>query len=331
MGNKFAAFNLTGNVPWETIKRDDLFFDPQREQIFHGGFYTGWDIIYRDSGDFIAIRSKNFELVKNKELNNIIESYGSLKFKLNLDLSGNLGSRKFNLVYDADKQGILESGDSMLNELKLEPKFVVSNAYDGGASLKFQFGFFRHICSNLLVIPVEGKVFSKTIKHKRGLFDPTLSKQVNDFLDSASIRNFKILRDKIEKANLNKSLQLPFNFFVNLPTDLVYLYLAVIVTHSECKVEVITNEKGFFPDIRNLESAKKLLVMVLEARKKKFKLKGDATANWDLFNQIKALEYSEKVNTCWDIYNLLIKSTQVLIKEHNRRMRLTSYVGNYLL
>ena len=197
----------------------------------------------------------------------------------------------------------------MLERLGLKPKLVVLNAYDGGSSLKFQFGFFRFICSNLLIIPVKGKVLTKTIRHKEGNFKPGLKTQINDFLDTVSMKTyFEILQEKIEKAMQNEFLQLPINFFVNLPGDLVYLFLALVAGHSKCKVEVKAGKDMIFPDIGDRMTARKLLELVLLARKEKYKLKGDAIANWGLFDQIMDLKYSEKVNTCWDIYNLLIKS-----------------------
>lgn len=332
MSTRFENLNLTEAVPWEAIGENELFFKPKRKGIFLADKYTGWDIIYREPGDFISIRSKNYELVENAKLNKIIKDYGNIKFDLNLNLSGNKDNRKFSLVYDIDEKDIWDSGNSMLEQLRLEPKFVLLNAYDGGSSLKFQFGFFRFICSNLLVIPIKGKVLTKTIKHRQGNFKPSLEKQVNGFLDTVLMKTyFETLQEKIEKAIQNEFLQLPINFFVNLPGDLVYIFLALIAGQSKCKVGVKADKDMIFQDIRDRVTARKILELVLLARKDKYKLKGDATANWELFNQIMDLRYSENVNTCWDVYNLLIKSMQIFIKQHHRRMRLTAYLGRHLL
>ncbi len=87
---------------------------------------------------------------------------------------------------------------------KIYPTAIVDNSYNGFAQGSLTFGYFRMICSNGLVIPLEGKEESNFIikgKHTKKLsfsFDQLLTK-INLFLDTQERmqKKFEVLNDRI--------------------------------------------------------------------------------------------------------------------------------------
>ncbi len=87
---------------------------------------------------------------------------------------------------------------------KIYPTAIVDNSYNGFAQGSLTFGYFRMICSNGLVIPLEGKEESNFIikgKHTKKLdfsFDQLLAK-INFFLaeQNKMQKKFEVLTDRI--------------------------------------------------------------------------------------------------------------------------------------
>jgi len=126
--------------------------------------------------------SDNYELVKNENIFPVIENI--LK-NANIDFSVEYGMQansRFNANYKINAEPVSVGSRNDL----IYPVLIVEHSYNGLWKYKLTFGYFRLVCSNGLVVPVEGKEevnFSITGKHTAKIISSleTLLEKINYF------------------------------------------------------------------------------------------------------------------------------------------------------
>lgn len=90
------------------------------------------------------------------------------------------------------------------------PKISIWNSYDGGSIMRYEFGFYRLVCSNGLTVP-DGDVTQKSFKHSKiekivkGDVINTLM-EIKNFIDNSSdvVENFeKLAKIKVTKKKIS--------------------------------------------------------------------------------------------------------------------------------
>jgi hypothetical protein len=90
------------------------------------------------------------------------------------------------------------------------PKISIWNSYDGGSIMRYEFGFYRLVCSNGLTVP-DGEITQKSFKHStiekivKGDVINTLM-EIKNFIDSSSVlvENFeKLAQIKVTKKKIS--------------------------------------------------------------------------------------------------------------------------------
>lgn len=140
-------------------------------------------IVIDDNGvkKMVNVCSKQYELLPNIHIiEPLLEMFGEQN--ITLQSSHRMDSRfSLDIVFH-DYKADIQGKDPIVAKLKM------NNSYDGRAKYSFNMGFFRMICSNGMVIPLEGyedKNISKKMRHTPALgvaFDKeALSDMVQEF------------------------------------------------------------------------------------------------------------------------------------------------------
>lgn len=124
-------------------------------------------IVIDDNGvkKMVNVCSKQYELLPNIHIiEPLLEMFGEQN--ITLQSSHRLDSRfSLDIVFH-DYKAEIQGKDPIVAKLKM------NNSYDGRAKYSFNMGFFRMICSNGMVIPLEGyedKNISKKMRHTPAL------------------------------------------------------------------------------------------------------------------------------------------------------------------
>ena len=124
--------------------------------------------------------SKGYHLVPNQDIiNPLLETFEG--HDLDFITSSRLDSRFSLDVVFKDIEHELPGGD------KIHPKLKMFNSYDGRWKYQFYMGFFRMICSNGLVVPIEGfadKNTSLKMRHTPSLEEHVDKARLSDMLEA---------------------------------------------------------------------------------------------------------------------------------------------------
>jgi hypothetical protein len=143
--------------------------------------------------------SKNYQVVLNEDL--VKQTTEALtEANIDFELSERVwkkGRFRFDFVLKGAKPINIGQKDPIV------PRLILNNSYDGGLRYSFDLGYYRFICSNGLMVPMEGtKTFKKKKMHTLSLGTPIQSGELKDSIkefeaDSKEItKEFKELQDQ---------------------------------------------------------------------------------------------------------------------------------------
>ncbi|MCP5052446.1 MAG: DUF932 domain-containing protein, partial [bacterium] len=206
---------------------------------------------------------------------------------------------------------------------KLKPQLVIQNSYNGSTGIDILFGFFRGICSNMLVFPVEGQVIKCSHRHKN--VSDKLQPMIHGFLrDALNDKMFDHYRDMIQSAKAKtEEKEIDFKWLTKLPANQLFPVLAAITRYSQIGVTSVNGDNRY--DLTNVVEAYSLAEKVSLDRGVKF----DPYKKWQ-----KAMSetngYLEAVQNHFQLFQLLLKVRQVKVNQ-NRRIQVAADTGKYFL
>lgn len=145
-------------------------------------------------------RSENYKLIKTSEIVNNLESQG---FKL-VDFKATKTKRE-------DKKGyqkhfaILEHPELLKGDNSLNYQLLITNSHDGSTSFKVDFGVFRMVCSNGLVV---GSTFGGMSQRHSGFIMDEFQADLNQFV--ARLPQLKETIDLMNQKKLNDDMRRQF-------------------------------------------------------------------------------------------------------------------------
>lgn len=332
-------FNLGEQIVWPTTGEKDLFFETKQTPVwFDKTQKTNWKFIYRDvqleegvRPKLVSIMSNRYGLMPNQEINDEVIDYPEFNFKLDVNRSTNKGDKFFQMVYDIEGMQDLIipthvhdcKGDSM------KPKLVIKSSYDGSKPLTAMFGFFRVICANLLVIPVSKEtVFSFSAKHYKNF---PFKEKIRKFI--AATINEKVFEDSRAKVMLTKQsnvVDVDYSFFASLPTKELVLYVGMLQRYAkDVKVRILDHTGKLMYNVESEDSVKNMVGRIVKDNRGDEAFVTDGTFDRYL-EQVSWLTYPETVLNQWEVYNLMIKLSQVYIAKE-RRLEKAQFIANHFL
>lgn len=318
--------DLAQPLRWAKTGEEDLFFEPLEQINTVEGVDTGYKTIYRKNPEveIISTMSEDYSLIPNSMLHEIISDYPAMDLGLNLRQSSNCKNKSFLLTYDItrDGQGIDLGEDETDGDLF--PNLIVKNSYNGSTCIEFEFGIFRSICSNGLVIPVEG--MTKKFKKKHKGINGDLPQMIHAFLDTAlSSKVFDKVRENISRNKASRRVkEISYTWLKSLPFNQLIPILAMISKYSE--VSVITYNGTDSYNLTSTENARNFAEHITALRERDGKKK-DIEKMW---NAAAGIEYNEPVTNHWLLYNLMIKVLQAVVSQHRRLKAASEFSERFL-
>jgi hypothetical protein len=324
--------NLVERVTWDKTRDTDLLFDPKMETVKLDETDTKWRLLYREyeggTKKPFSCMTDSYALIPNKDLVNAITSFHEIQLDLDLNLSANSKNSHFQLVFNVDTEENFD--DDSKDGANLSPQLVLLNSYNGSTRLKMEFGFFRMICSNMLIIPEVGKTFQVDMKHYKGNFEESLQEQMHKILSNMLSKDvFDSIRGKIERNIKSDDMHIDIKFLKQLPYKQLFLFIGLLAKYSQMYVSTIDHKEGKIYDVSNTTERMMLVDNIVKEKRK------DGDNKYDIHWQEKVVkageyEYPEEVTNQWALYNMFIKMIQMTVEKQNR-MRMTRLASQYLL
>jgi len=320
--------NLKKEVDWKELESSDLFFTPKEEPILLNGIHpTGWRSIYRDKGtatpSLIGIKSKDYALIHNKNIHEIIMNHPTIDFKLNLEKSANHKDKKMQMVYDVNVDadlGLDETQDPNGGKIQL----ITGNSYDGTTHINFTSGIFRWICANMLNAPVKGKVYSVKTKHSIGNFgegQKQLEMKIFSLLDELYAPDmFDSIKTNITKMKQTENIVMDESFFKNIPMKYAIIFSTIIQKYYENELRVNTKDNGSI-ELKSENDVESFIEYLAKDNKNE----KDYTNLLGRYNN-ELTGYEEKVYNSWLLYNAMIKVAQQTAINQYQKYRWSSYL-----
>ena len=266
-----------------------------------------------ESFDPISVHSKYYKIIENKKLDDIVESNTNLK--LDCSKSINWHNKMFQLVYSGGKDSIVDlEGDSFT------PNLVITNSYDGSSKFGLEYGLFRMICSNMVVLPITAT--HKQSKHYQGNWDDNMEKEIVTMIKNFENNTENIVTMISAVKEEEPVLDMKFLYKHSTYKQLI-VYLAAALKYSP---EIKLTNSIFAKNDSKLETEDDIITLVQE--------------NWksvkeshieDLIIEARMIKYNEEVKTKWDIYNMILKLSHLVIKQKMGRYTFSRSLGQKML
>ena len=321
------VIELSKTLDWKPELYEDLFFTPSTKQIKVKGVKTGSRTVYRHDNNKvepISIVGQNYKLITNEKLHSAIIDYGNMDLALDLNLSGVLKNKRFNLVYNVNTGN--DFGSDVSDGGRLQPKVVVKNSYDGNSKLEILIGLFRMICSNMVVLPIQGKVAQFQAKHFKSMGN--LKRTIHNFLnESINSEALTDIRDIVMKAKAETYTKvIPYSMFKAMPFKTLLPTIAGVMQYSE--IPVIVSDGEYEYNLHHEKEVHKLIGRILRESnidEDKVKVVID-----QLEDHLYSISYNEPVNSHWQLLNLFIKIAQYTVHKQ-RRLIVANEIGRHFL
>ena len=168
-------------------------------------FPPGFDhAIVDGENNILNFCSSRYNLVKNVIVFKPVEDYLKERKIDYIRKIKIINKSKFYVDY------IIKNRKDTENVKGIFPKISIWNSYDGGSIMRYEFGFYRLVCSNGLTVP-EKEITQKSFKHSKvekivkGDVINTLM-EIKNFIDSSSmfVENFeKLAQIKVTKKKIS--------------------------------------------------------------------------------------------------------------------------------
>jgi len=311
--------DFSKNIEWFPINNEDLFFEPKVENVLLKGKATKWKILYREKTDGdaspISVRTNLYPIIKNLDLKNAIETFNNPKPIFIPELSSQKKNAMFQMVFGFPDIKVDDMGVTL----------VVTNSYDGLTRLKFRLGLFRYICSNMIVVPSEN-VAEIQIKHYKGNFQKELN-EIVDIMIKSMLENDRLTKisDRIKDMSTEGiDSKISAGFWSLLTRQEFTIALCLIQKYS--KIPCLTclpgsSDASYDISVKGFD----FYTNYFSGKDKNLKNKKKLKETWDEYYE--NILYNENVDTCWAIYNMLLKAFQV-ISNGNERVQKSLMLSN---